>query len=232
MAKIQLHAKVLKAVSRIAPPFDIRYFLCGVCVEATQGSTTLIATDGHRIMAAQHKAENDIEEDVRIIIPREIVMMITAGKRSEPSRLIPLEKAGDKWSVGLPPINEFQVQFKPIEAKYPNWRAVVKSATKDGVSGEVAMFNARYLKEMFDLAKDLHHPVMPAATLLHNGDSAGVIHFGETSNEFKVVGLVMPMRAECGTALPDLSWAYPAEDEETDKATETSDATAEEEAAV
>ena len=230
MTKIQIDAKALKAVSRIAPGFDIRYYLCGVCVEATQDSTTVVATDGHRVMAAQHKAKNDTKEDVRFIIPKEIVAMLTAGKRPESARSIELEKQGDKWSAGLPPVNEFQAQFKPVAGNYPNWRSVVRNATKSGVSGEAAMLNSRYLQEMFAIAKEIHHPCMPAATLLHNGNAAAVIHFGEPLSDLKIVGLVMPMKTECGPGLPDLSWAYPAEDDEADQANETATEPATEEA--
>ncbi|NYT68760.1 hypothetical protein [Pusillimonas noertemannii] len=214
MTKIQLDAKALKAVSRIVPAFDIRYYLCGVCIEATKDSTTCVSTDGHRIMAAQHKAKNDIQGDVRFIIPKEIVTMLTAGKRPAQAKSIELEKHGEKWSAGLPPVNEFQAQFKPIEGNFPNWRALVKKTTKDGVTGEVAMFNSRYLQEMFAIAKELHHPNLPAATLLHNGNAAAVIHFGDMLSDLNILGLVMPMKTERGPGLPDLSWAYPAKGDE------------------
>lgn len=232
MAKIQLNALALKAVSRIVPSQDIRYYLNGVCIEATKESTTLVSTDGHRIMAVCHKAENDIEENARIIIPKEIVLMLLTGKKRDP-QTIELEQQGEKWSAGLPPCNEFQVQFKPIPGNFPHWKALVKKTVENGLSGETAMYNARYLQELFAAAKDLDSTRYSTATLLHNGDGAGIIRFGENMNEFKVIALVMPMKFDAIKELPDLTWAYPEEDEadEADKTKEATNVSAVEEVA-
>ena len=67
----QLRASLLTAATK-----DIRYYLNGVCIEASPTYTRLISTDGHRASIQGFKVENTIEKEIQFIVPFETLKML------------------------------------------------------------------------------------------------------------------------------------------------------------
>ena len=67
----QLRASLLTSAQK-----DIRYYLCGVCIEATPTYTRLISTDGHRASIQGFKVENTIGKEIQFIVPAYILKLL------------------------------------------------------------------------------------------------------------------------------------------------------------
>ena len=69
--KITVTHDTVKALLLIAPKSDIRSYLQGVCVDVRNSQVTLVATDGHRLLAVPVSAD-DVESaiDGQYIIAR------------------------------------------------------------------------------------------------------------------------------------------------------------------
>ncbi|MFN2381909.1 MAG: DNA polymerase III subunit beta, partial [Guyparkeria sp.] len=53
---------------------DVRYFLNGLLFEVSAERIRCVATDGHRLALAETDSQQSIEETLRIIVPRKMVM--------------------------------------------------------------------------------------------------------------------------------------------------------------
>lgn len=78
---VDINYDYLKAVSLAMAKQDIRYYLMGVHVEAKLDGVTLVATDGHRLLAI-HDDTQRVEEPFNLIIPAETVKAIIANHKA------------------------------------------------------------------------------------------------------------------------------------------------------
>lgn len=114
---IQLSKRALRAALLFAAQGDIRYYLNGVKLEATKTHTTLIATDGHRIIAVRSKAEN--KRKAEMIIPRDVCREASKGRvTGDVSLEIKGKNTLIQTQLGM-------LQFDPIEGNFPDWRKVM-----------------------------------------------------------------------------------------------------------
>ncbi|WP_167670815.1 hypothetical protein [Allopusillimonas ginsengisoli] len=187
MPTIQVSPLALKAAHRASAVADIRYYLESVYIEATPTETLCVATDGRRLIVVRKEASNEVDEAVRIIVPSKIVKMVIAGRKSALPKIVELTNDGSHWYAPLP--DRVKLGFMPIEAKYPEWRGVVPKAT----SNEPANYNADYLKDMLNAARDLGAIGPTDMRLAYNGQAGGVIT-AECTGEFGFLGIVMPYR--------------------------------------
>lgn len=187
-SKVFVDAGYLKALLRIAPKQDIRYYLCGVFIEATTTHTTMVATDGHRLLVLRKRVENAIEKSIKFILAREIVENIVRFNLKTMTSIELWQEDKNKWSTCLTKMNCSTIQFGVIEAEYPDYRRVIP----EKVSGEAGCFNADYLSDFKKIASDIGNLGQP--TLLQNGgDRCAVVLFGSNPDCF---GIVMPMKVD------------------------------------
>ena len=83
--KITIQAIQLLSAAHGMATRDIRYYLNGLLIEATKTQTIAVGTDGHMIVVNRCEAENEIDDNVNLIIPDEVVkaMIASAKKRKE-----------------------------------------------------------------------------------------------------------------------------------------------------
>lgn len=149
-------------VARLAPFMarnDIRYYLCGLCIEkAEQGGVYLITTDGHS-MAVVYDATGTLEGADRIVVAMSSGL-IAAAKRAKPiaglSQQVLL--TGKRVRIALDfdcsGSGESYVQAGDslVEGNFPNWRAVtpdfdkLKRGAFTGEEGVNAVYLARCAK--------------------------------------------------------------------------------------
>lgn len=189
--KITLSRDGMRAALLFAADQDIRYYLCGVLIEATKTTTRATATNGHVGAAHQSKQENELDEgehSFSIIIPREVVKLI--GKVSKEDSVLPLvlENNGDDGYLIRDMASAIRLGFDPIIAKFPDIAKVIpKKAT-----GEHAQYNPLYVGLMAKAATALGkapHDV----TFRHNGGGPGL---AIVSGVPEFVAVVMPMRSD------------------------------------
>jgi hypothetical protein len=111
---------------------DIRYYLCGICIEpAPQGGIYLIATNGHA-MAIVHDESGTIAGADQIIM-KACSALYDAGKEaSRTSEKCRVLVEGSRVRIAVDSTGEFFVQAGDslIEAKFPDWRKVLPAFEK------------------------------------------------------------------------------------------------------
>lgn len=151
-----------KHVARLAPFMardDIRYYLCGLCIEkAEQGGVYLITSDGHS-MAVVYDATGTLEGADRVVIAMSNDL-IAAAKRAKPIAGLTQQVllTGKRVRIALDfectGSGESFVQAGDslVEGKFPNWRAVtpdfdkLKRGAFTGPEGVNAAYLARCAK--------------------------------------------------------------------------------------
>lgn len=192
---IQINRNALKAVSLFQGDRDIRYYLCGVYVQATAAETRLVATDGHTLALCDKPAEND-QDCAGIIIPDTAIKVILAWKAPVKVDMPVTLTEGENSEWRAQWFGNVAV-FKPIDGKYPDYLRVIPSA----LSGEVAQFQVKYLArcqkacEVFN-TKDL-------AVIGHNGNGSALVDIGEPG----FVAVLMPFRAHKLVNVEAFAWA-------------------------
>lgn len=186
---IQISAKALKAASRASAKQDIRYYLNSVYVEASTTETICVATDGHHMLAVRREAENQTEETVSVIIPTQIVKLVTQGLTRHDPHVLDFILDGDKWTAPLAGCG--RLQFEGIVAKYPDWRAVVPRKT----TGEAGNYNPKYLIDFQDAARDLGANKYFSISMFQNGLGTALIT-SSALDGFDFAGLIMPYKDE------------------------------------
>lgn len=151
-----------KHIARLAPFIarnDIRYYLCGLCIEkAEQGGVYLITTDGHS-MAVVYDATGMIEGADSVVIAI-TSGLIAAAKRSKTSHDLPQQVllTGNRVRIALDfdcqGAGEAYVQAGDslVHGKFPSWRKVtpdfdkLKRGAFTGEEGVNAIYLARCAK--------------------------------------------------------------------------------------
>ena len=184
----------LKAVFNAVSHEETRQYLCGVQVEINATGTTLVATNGHMLLAS-HDETNTLDELVSLIIPADIV------KSFKPARgqtMVELStEDNETWCLG-------NTLFQPIDGTYPDWRRVIPQETPAALSVTDMWLEPKYQLAMYKAAKELGtlcdiHP---------NGQNPALVSFRDTKTDYSVsvIGVIMPYR-KMREAFKKPSWA-------------------------
>lgn len=187
--KVTLSRDGLRAVLLFAAEKDIRYYLCGVLIEATKTATRVTATNGHVCAVHQSTQNNELDDaSFSIIIPRDVVKLI--GKVSKEDSVLPLELEpnGDDGFLIRDMASSNRLGFDPIIASFPDVAKVVPKKA----SGDHAQFNPIYVGLMAKAANALGG-APHLVTFRHNGDGPGL---AIVSGYPEFVAAVMPMRSD------------------------------------
>lgn len=193
---IQLDKRALRAALEFAATQDIRYYLNGIKIEATKTHTTYVATDGHRLIAVRHEAEN--EQEAELIIPVTVAKIASKGavkKIGGEKVLLTIDKL--QYDISTP---NGRLIFTPIDGNFPEWRKVLndykKPKKRQGTS--VLCINPEYLKKCRDAFVHIGASKRYPSITLHesnNTNKAVNIQCGEISG-FDVTMIVMPCRED------------------------------------
>jgi DNA polymerase III subunit beta len=167
---ITINKAALKAVSRFAAKSDIRYYLVGVYVEASETETRLVATDGHTMLVHRMKAENT--HTWAGIIPLDTVAAILKHKSTyeKKGNHLPIELSECGGTEGRIDYAGQAFIFKPVDGKFPDYRRVIP---KD-ITGEPACYQPKYLQRVQDAAVDLGNTKTAGFAMGYNGNGAAV----------------------------------------------------------
>ena len=191
--KLTISHDIIKALLLIAPKSDIRYYLNGVCVDVRAGLVTLVATDGHRLLAVPVAADN--VEDARngeFIIPRdtlEAVKPAKYGKIAAPITLdFPMPNPGALQSVTI--TGATTATATVVDGRYPDWRRVMPATA----SNEPVQFNSEYLASFGKIGELLGASTKTGVTAIihHNGNSGALVSFPVSD----AIGVIMPCRVD------------------------------------
>lgn len=178
----------LRGIALLAASGDIRYYLESVCVEATPTETRVTATDGRCLGTTTYETANGgiPEEGVQLIVPAAAIKAIPKTRIRNAITLFIEPVSDSHWALTW---GDGGAMFKPIEAKYPEWRKVIPEEP----SGEAAQFNPALLMKFVKVQKalsgagaDRHYP-----RVHHNGSAGALVKLATVPN---FTGVVMPVR--------------------------------------
>lgn len=199
--RLKISLDLLKATALFVSTEETRYYLNGVCIQATKkGDLVYVATDGHRMFVAPGKSEGT-DFVGEIIIPRDVIAGIKMPTgRSAPNALEAVLVVGEKNRCTIEFGLGASVGFTAIDGTFPDWRRVI-STTASGVVGH---FNTAYLDSFGKAGKLLG---WGAPVVLHNGKDPAVIRW----SGYDGFGILMPHREDQlpATVLP--VWVGPSE---------------------
>jgi DNA polymerase-3 subunit beta len=184
--KITVQHDTIKALLLIAPKADIRSYLNGVCVDIRNDLVTLVATDGHRLLAVPVTAD-DVEgaTDGQYVIPRDALDAVKPAKHGKQAAPIAIVIRVSTVTI----TGATTATNSTMDERFPDWRRVMpKSATS-----ELAQFNSDYLASFGKVAELLGVKTKTGVTAVihHNGNDAALVTFPTS----EALGVIMPCRA-------------------------------------
>lgn len=178
----------LRAIALLAANNDIRYYLNSVFIEATPSETRVTATCGRCLgTLASETANGGVpKEGLQLIVPMAAIKAVPKTRIRDALTLFIEPVSETHWSITW---GDNGALFKPLEAKYPEWRKVIPEAP----SGEAAQFNPELLMKFVKVQKalsgagaDRHFP-----RVMHNGHGGALVKLAMVPN---FTGVVMPVR--------------------------------------
>lgn len=146
----------LEAVALASSSEQTRYYLNGVCIETyTDGTSGLIATDGHRLHAINTQEKpissfilgNDaVEKALKLVKSEKTKWTVTIEITDNTLQAVMHDKQGELIGV----IGSFD--FKPVDGNFPDWRRVIPNEATGNVENDIA-FNCAYMADFGKVAK-------------------------------------------------------------------------------
>ena len=189
--KLTIDYAILKALLIVAPKQDIRYYLKGVLVDVRAQDVTLVATNGHVLLAVpcQDSIIDTVVGDRLIgqwIIPREALEAVKPCKVGRTTRPITVEiKAPDAITI----TGATTATTTPVDGRYPDWRRVMPGAA----SLEVAQFDPALIATFGDVHALLSGSTKSKPVIHHNGRSGAALVSGLGRN---ALGVIMSYRVD------------------------------------
>lgn len=214
--KLTIKAETIKALLAVAAKSDIRYYLNGVAIDAREaGDVTLVATDGHRLLAVPVDS-NDIESyaDFMLgvwVVDRALLESVKPVKAGRVELPLVLTLAG--VSAGNPPSATVSLagattaSGTTVDGRFPDWRRVMPASA----NGIPAQYSPEYIGSFGKVGELLSGKGKGIPCVIHhNGNDGALVTFSGSP----AIGVIMPMRvgSEAGPVphpgLP--SWALAA----------------------
>lgn len=112
---------------------EFRPAMNGVCIRFTKESTEFVASDGHRLIKIKKRPMLECEEQIEIIMPRQVVSILQAitpktGFANIVFNEYVVQTNTDEEIPGpacLISIDNMRILFRPINARYPNYNSVI-----------------------------------------------------------------------------------------------------------
>jgi DNA polymerase-3 subunit beta len=197
-ATITLEPKHVLAALLFAANKDVRYYLNGILIEATDTGTRVTATDGHTLATMRATAVNGMggEEKRSFIIPRAAIEQIKGAIAKTPQTLrVHIDEGAHTLLV-----DEMRIPFQPIDGRFPDYRAIVPPTA----SGKPAQFNPELLARFGKAAKLLKKRGGGHSTYLrHNGEQGTLVTLVDVEC---FAGVIMPMRDKGDDGANNGSW--------------------------
>jgi len=179
-----------QAISRAAYAMStdrVRYYLCGVHVEALpDGGAVAVATDGHILIAARD-VKGDVGEPCTLRLDPGTLKALRV-ERNIGERFLTMSDAGELRVTQGDVVEHIQPGDARIDGTFPDWRRVLPTE-RPTRAGDGAAFDARLLTT---LGKALNDGTTTKALKL-TGDDAASPHWAVGSC-VDTVGICMPLR--------------------------------------
>lgn len=206
--------RALKACAVAIHSDPVHYYLMGVNVGHTSAGLTCVATDGARMIVAQHDwrdATGAPPAFEPFTIPAELLKRIKLPARPTTTDVtVTLDyRNGDCTPHVKLAYDGAAVTSDAIDGPFPNWRAVLP---REEASGEAAHYNVSYLESFRDAVKALHGKTNMLPFVAQNGAGKPAIvdlRTDEVNLPVRAFGVIMPVRNKRDAPLRATpSWAH------------------------
>jgi DNA polymerase-3 subunit beta len=101
---------------------DVRYFLNGLLFEVAADRIRCVATDGHRLALAQADSQQAIEDQLRIIVPRKMVLELMRALDRDNDTPVDLRVSNQQIELEL---EHQRMISKLIDGRFPDYERVI-----------------------------------------------------------------------------------------------------------
>lgn len=199
---INVNADLFRATALFVSTEATRYYLQGVYIAPhAAGGAVLVATDGHRLLAA-HDVDGTCTAPAIVKLDKVGLSACKRGKNDIPARRVTLADGESRaWILS----DGKQVAFSDdaiVDGAFPGWRRVLPRAgsnTPDADTLTVGAYNAEYLATFGAAAKIINDSRTPAISIRH-GVHNGPAFIGVGSDI--AFGVLIPTRVDGDTDRP------------------------------
>jgi len=132
----QVNLKQMLNLTSFAVSFDeTRYILSGILFRVCKNSFTLVATDGKRLAIMERKLKQDIDKDIRIIVPIKTIQELSRNLKDEGE--LSLTLSGNQVLFDLGGV---VIISRLIEGEFPDYRQVIPEVSENKISVEREQF--------------------------------------------------------------------------------------------
>ena len=197
MTTVYINVAALRAAARVMSTDEPRFFLNGVCVEATETDTVLFSATAHSALMIRTEAQNKVKKPIRITIPHWIVSAAICGTpNNELVDTLALKKKKERWAIdSFLGGNLSTVVFDQLGGEFPKWEKQISKS----VTGEAAHFNPMLLEPFRLAAMELGAAENGGIQLMQNGLNAASVYLPKDPRFF---GLIMPFNPRLTTETP------------------------------
>jgi len=195
---VTINARALKAAAMCASAEETRYYLKGVFVEPSAAGVTLTATDGHRLVAMNHRPAADLPHDASApaaIVPLHMIDKLKIGKRAPDYATLAIDTSADPAKLTLS-YDGLSIVAEAVDGTYPAARRVAAPAFNSPDAGKIAHFNPAYVATFGKMCELMTGTKPPAIYIGHNGDNPALVDFlgGRDASGVEAFGVLMPCR--------------------------------------
>ena len=123
----QATLKQMLGLTHFAVSFDeTRYILNGILFQNDKNNLTLVATDGKRLAIAERKIKQDVDKDVRIIVPIKTIHELTRNLKDDGDISLILGN-----NQALFDLNGVVVISRLIEGEFPDYKQVIPPVSEN-----------------------------------------------------------------------------------------------------
>lgn len=185
--KLTIDHDIIRALLKVAAKNDIRYYLNGMLVDVRAADITLVATNGHMLLAVPLPADALDGERIigQYIIGRDVLEAVKPCKVGRTALPITIDIGAD-GAVAV--TGATTATAKLIDGRFPDWRRVMPA----GASLEVAQFDPAYIATFGDVRELLTGNTKDKPVIHHNGNGGALVSgLGRDA-----LGVLMPLRVD------------------------------------
>lgn len=200
MDSITFSMAQLRAALLCAAKSDIRYYLNGVYVESAPGSTRMVATTGHYLLAVDYDHGDTVHQWTgNLVLPHDVCEMIAKIKTPYDVGTIEIEDvkvtaSGAQGQVtGTIDIIGKRIGFKSIEGVFPQYVRVIGPWVGTHDDMKAGQYNPEYIGTFSKVAKVLGAK-SGSFTLWQRGDDSALVQFTTLPDHTHAIGVLMPTK--------------------------------------
>lgn len=129
-------ARDLAAVAPAMSSEEARYYMCGAAMQAADGVLNIAATNGRELASVARAMPEGAEDMADSVIPRRVVSALIAALKNVEASSLAVEMGQRRGVIAW---EGARFTFKLVDGTFPDWRAVLDSATAETGLQRVAM---------------------------------------------------------------------------------------------